>query len=56
MRMRPAAATVFGLFRLALRMGALLGPTAIQILNQVMGLIVASIGAEFLLEGLQAAF
>jgi len=50
------AATVFGLFRLALRMGALLGSTAIQILNQVMGLIVASIGAEFLLEGLRAAF
>jgi multiple antibiotic resistance protein len=49
------AAIIFVLFRLALRMGALLGPSAVQILNQVMGLIVAAIGAEFLLEGIREA-
>lgn len=50
------AASIYGSFRLALRTGALLGPTAVQILGQVMGLIVASIGAEFLLEGIRQAF
>lgn len=50
------AVVILVLFRLALRMGALLGPTAVQILNQVMGLIVASIGVEFILEGIQQAF
>jgi multiple antibiotic resistance protein len=45
------AVVTWFLLRAALAMGPLLGPAAVGIVHQVMALVVASIGAEFLLEG-----
>jgi multiple antibiotic resistance protein len=50
------AMTVFILLRLAPIVAAGLGPTGITILNRVMGLLLAAIAVEFIIDGVVEHF
>jgi multiple antibiotic resistance protein len=50
------AFAVYFALRLSAKAGTYLSPTAMTVFNRVMGLIIASIGIEFMLSGLAARF
>ncbi len=51
-----AGIIVYFIFRASISMGSKLGPTTTIILNRVMGLILAAISIEFILDGIVAHF
>lgn len=51
-----ASAIIYGLFLVTVKMGSFLGPTAATVINRIMGLIIASIGIEFILDGVGEHF
>ena len=51
-----AALIVYLIFRTSFKMGSILGKTTTMVLNRVMGLILAAISIEFILDGIAAHF
>ena len=51
-----AALIVYFIFRTSFKMGSILGKTTTMVLNRVMGLILAAISIEFILDGIAAHF
>jgi multiple antibiotic resistance protein len=52
----PAAVSTWAVFRLALILESLIGPTGMRVFTQIMGLLIAAIAVEFITQGLAAIF
>lgn len=50
------AVSTLVVFRLALGIASLIGPTGMRVFTQIMGLLIAAIGVEFITQGLAAIF
>ena len=51
-----ASAIIYWIFGVAVKIGSSIGETPTTIMNRVMGLIIGSIGIEFILDGIAEHF
>lgn len=51
-----ASIIIYGLFIVTVNMGSLFGQMAVTVINRIMGLIIGSIGVEFIMDGIAEHF